>query len=159
MSSIAIRQATKDDAPRLNEALKALSIEIGDVHATTDRDLVEGGFEAAPAFEALLADRNGDLAGVIMFSPVYSTIRGSAGVYVSDLWVTPKERGKGVGKRLLHSAMKAGKRKWKANFVKLAVYGNNAEARAFYHRLGFTPSEEHVLVLDGPAFNTRENQR
>ena len=101
--AISIRRAEKADAEKLNAALIRLSEDIGDDHGASTQDLIRHGFGPSPAFHALLAERAVDRAvvGTIVFSPIFSTVRAAAGLYVSDLWVARETRGSGLGKRLL----------------------------------------------------------
>ncbi|PVB62898.1 N-acetyltransferase [Labrenzia sp. 011] len=152
MSAIEIRQAGHDDVERLHFALERLSQELGDLHATGPDDLLRHGFRDPPAFFALIATRQAETVGAVLASPLFSTTRGGAGLYVSDLWVAKTVRGAGLGKRLLAAVADHAPRHWNVTFVKLAVYHDSADARRFYQRLGFEPREgETVLDLQGPA--------
>lgn len=156
MYAISIRRAEKADAEKLNAALMRLSEDIGDDHGASAEDLIRHGFGPSPAFHALLAEKDpgGEVLGVIVYSPVFSTVRASAGLYVSDLWVSGETRGSGLGKRLLSAALQAAPKDWTVGFLKLAVYEDNPSARAFYDRLGFShdPNETY-LTLAGSALN------
>ena len=99
-----------------------------------------------------VAEADGAVVGAVVFSPFFSTVRGGAGAYVSDLWVSEATRGSGLGRRLLAAARDAAGAEWGARFLKLAVYLDNPRARAFYIRLGFAPHDGEVyLTLGGPA--------
>ncbi|MGG7644329.1 GNAT family N-acetyltransferase [Rhodovulum sp. YNF3179] len=153
MDGIAIRQATPADAGRLNAALAALSADLDDPHAA-DADLLARAISgAAPAAHALLAEGTTGLLGAALYSPLVSTARGQAGVYVSDLWIADAARGQGLGRRLLAAVARDAARRWRAGFIKLAVYEDNPRARAFYDRLGFTPAaREQYMSMQGAAF-------
>jgi ribosomal protein S18 acetylase RimI-like enzyme len=154
MSGITIRRAERDDAERLHEALLQLSADMGDAHVAGLDDVIRHGFSEAPAFFALLAERNADgrTLGVLQASPVFSTTRGGTGLYVSDLWVDGEARGEGLGRRLLAASLDLAPESWTPVFLKLAVYHDNPDARRFYERLGFTPREgETVFDLRAPA--------
>lgn len=149
MTEITIRRAKAEDAERLNEALAHLSGEIGDDHGGTAGLLREAGFGDDPAFRALLAEAGEQVVGTALYSPVFSTVRAGAGVYVSDLWVSSAARGQGLGKRLLQAVAADAGAVWNARFLKLVVYDDNEGARGFYDRLGFTASVgETTLTLN-----------
>lgn len=148
--SVTLREAGSQDAAALNAALAALSEFMGDAHAATAEGLRAAGWGESPVFRAWLAERGGEVVGAVMFSPVYSTIRGAAGVFVSDLWVAEALRGSGLGRRLLAKARAEGLRLWGARFLKLSVYDTNPQARAAYERMGFeAETGACVMMLEG----------
>lgn len=148
--SVHLRLAAAEDAARLNAALAGLSRDLGDDHAAEVGALVHAGWGPAPAFRAQIAETGpGPLAGATLYSPVFSTVRGGAGIYVSDLWASPALRGQGLGRRLLVAALADGAETWGAGFIKLAAYHASVDALRFYDRLGFRVIEgQHDLVLD-----------
>jgi len=156
-SRILIRRAQKGDASLLNSALRALSRHHGDTHRAGDEDIAEAGFGPNRSFVGVLGETDGRLAGAAIFSPLYSTIRGCAGLYVSDLWVAEDCRGAGLGRRLLATAAKVAAAEWGAGFLRLSVRAGNDPARAFYARLGFSPDDQDTyLTLEGSAFAALE---
>lgn len=151
MSEFTFRPAAPTDAAGLNAALRQLSAGMGDTHRASDAQIAQA-LAPGGACRALLAERAGALVGAAVFSPLFSTARGMAGVYVSDLWVADKHRGAGLGPLLLAGVRDAGAQHWGAGFLRLGVYADNTRARAFYDRLGFTHSpDEHYLTLTGAA--------
>ncbi|MCB1462693.1 MAG: GNAT family N-acetyltransferase [Nitratireductor sp.] len=159
MGEIAIRRAVAGDAERLNDALRRLSEDIGDSHAGTPALLARAGFGDHPAFRALLAENASTIVGAALYSPVFSTVRAGAGAYVSDLWTAPEARGKGLGRRLLAAVAEDAEGVWGATFLKLAVYDDNAMARAFYDRLGFAAARgETTLTIDHNGLAALKNE-
>jgi GNAT superfamily N-acetyltransferase len=69
--------------------------------------------------------------------------------YVADLVVTESRRGTGVGRRLLTAcediAVKAG-----ARWLRISALAANGQARALYHRFGFS---DHLITLEKPIGN------
>ena len=152
LNEVTIRPARPADAAAVNAALRALSETMGDDHPTTDADIARAAFGARAVCRALIAGRGEALVGVALYSPFYSTVRASAGAYVSDLWVDGAIRGRGLGARLLAAVRDAAARDWGAGLIRLAVYHDNARARAFYERLGFVEGTgETCLTLEGAA--------
>lgn len=160
MAGIAIRPADVGDVARLNQALTRLSEEIGDHHRAGEAEILRHGFGADAAFRAEIAERGAAVVGAVLFSPVFSTTRGTAGLYVSDLWVAEDVRGAGLARRLLRAANSTAAAAWGAGFLRLAVYDDNAAARAFYQRLGFRESaRETLLILEGAALEALDEVR
>jgi len=150
MSPVSIRPATATDVPVIHALLSDLEQSLGasaGVKRTVD-DLLRFGFCEPPLFEALLAWQEREAVGLALFFREFSSWKGSAGVYVQDLYVCAGERGTGLGRKLMAEVMKTA-RSWGATYCKLAVYDDNEPALAFYKRLGFRVSDtECVLVLD-----------
>jgi ribosomal protein S18 acetylase RimI-like enzyme len=133
------------DIPTLHQALGLLSQDLGDTHLASLAALKE----AAATWCALLA-MDGDVpTAALLASPLFSTTRGGAGLFVSDLWVAKAARGQGLGQRLLAAAL----REWTPTFVKLSVYADNAGAAAFYARAGFVRQDDINMILHGAALD------
>ena len=160
MAEVEIRRAGRADAARLNGALAALSRDLGDEHRASDADILAGGFGPYPSFVALLAERHDTVVGATVFSPVFSTTRGGAGLFVSDLWVAQDFRRVGLGRRLLAAASDTADALWGARFLKLGVYHANQDALAAYERLGFTPLKDGIgLIVEGDAYRNLRSCR
>lgn len=132
--------ATADDLARLEAALRALSAGIAEDYATDRATLADALTGPRPAAYAILVLRGNNTLGAAMFSPVFSTVRGATGLYVSDLWVSQHARGQGLGARLLAQVAQQGARDWQATWIKLAVYDHSTASQRFYKRLGFEPA-------------------
>ncbi len=140
---------------RLDDALRALSADIAEEYATDRAALARAVLGPMVAACGLLALRDAETVGAALYSPTFSTVRGAAGVYVSDLWVARGVRGRGLGARLLAQVAAAGRARWGATWLRLAAYPHSHDALAFYARLGFTPAEaQHELRLAPEATET-----
>jgi ribosomal protein S18 acetylase RimI-like enzyme len=143
----AIRPAGPDAAATLAAGLAHLSAELGEPHRMDAAHLAAAMRRPEPAFRALIAGTR----GLVLYSPVFSTVTGGAGAYVSDLWVAPEARGGGLGRRLLAAAARDAAARWGAIHLTLAVYDDSAQARGFYARLGFAPIPGQRFALDPAA--------
>ena len=153
MDTYDIRPPEERDLAALDMALAALSRELGDPHRAGTRELGRALFGTPPSTWALVADGPDGVAGVALYAPIFSTVRGGAGIFVSDIWVDPEARGKGLGVALLHSAADSAATLWDAGFMRLSVYDDNAAARDFYDRLRFQPiGRETMMMLTGQEF-------
>lgn len=150
MQALRIRRAGPADMAALDTSLRALSADLGHTHRADVAALTEAGFGSHPAFVGLLAEAAPGVVGAALVSPLFSTVRGAAGAYVSDLWVAEDWRGKGLGEHLLAAARDEGAALWRARFLRLGVAPGNARARAFYDRLGFVAmTDETTMTLTG----------
>ena len=139
-----------EDLARLEAALRALSADIAEEYATDSAILAHAIQGARPSAHGLLALTGDQTLGAALFSPLFSTVRGAAGVYVSDLWVSAAARGQGLGARLLAQVARDGAARWQASWLKLAVYDHSEDAQAFYQRLGFEPARGMQEMRLGP---------
>jgi len=98
---INIRSAVKEDCARLLELIQELAdYEKASQEVTvTMEHFVESGFGAQPVWWAFVAEADGQVEGFAMYYIRYSTWKGQR-MYLEDLIVTEKMRGKGLGKML-----------------------------------------------------------
>lgn len=159
MNNVTIRPVTEADLPLLDTALRVLSADLGDTHRAGLDSLRKAGFGPCPAFHAMLALAGDMVLGAVMFSPVFSTVRGMPGLYVSDLWVSDTTRGSGLGRRLLAAAGDRAARAWGAGYLRLDVYDDSPGARGFYQRLGLEQMQgQRTLALSGAGFDTLKGE-
>lgn len=155
MDGIAIAPVTHKDVPLLEEALQHLAADLGDVYSADQPALAQAVCGPQAGCFALLATRDGRPMGAALSSPVFSTMRGGAGMFVSDLWVAESARGKGLARRLLAATLREGARRNAGRFLKLTVYQDNPKARAVYDRLGFAAQAgETNMILTGAPLET-----
>lgn len=152
--AIAIRQATIDDVALLHRAILKLADSVSavlKVRSTPD-DLRRHGFGDNPAFEAQIAEVDGDFAGMCLYFPSFSTWRGKPGIYVQDIFVEEQFRGRKIGERMLQTVAEHGLAKGAA-YLRLSVDADNHGAQGFYTHLGIEWSQwEHIHGIYGDAF-------
>lgn len=156
-----IRAAGPDDAAALHAAVRALSRHLGLEHQmqSAPGDFSRHGFGARPLFRALIAEAGSEACGAAIFFPEFSTLRGQPGVYLQDLWVRAEHRRSGLGRRLL-GAVTARAADWGASYMRLSAQATNAQALAFYRRLGFaTERDEISFVIEGDGFTRLEGRQ
>lgn len=151
--SVAIRFATRDDAPLVAELIRGLArYEKLEREVTmTEEVLVRNLFGPRPYAEALIAEQDGAAVGFALFFHNFSTFLGLPGIYLEDLFVVPGNRGGGVGRALLERLAQiavergCGRLEW-------AVLDWNRDAIGFYERLGARPNDEWTVYrLTGDA--------
>jgi GNAT superfamily N-acetyltransferase len=67
----------------------------------TEKDLRRDGFGPSPKFRVIIAESDGEAAGMAFFFYNYSTWQGRPGIFIEDLFVRPQFRGKGIGRSLM----------------------------------------------------------
>lgn len=85
-------------------------------------------------FKFLIAELSGQVVGMALYYPRYSTWKGLC-YYLEDLYVMPNSRGKGIGKALINATAQAA-RKAGAKRLDWQVLDWNQPAVAFYEKLG-----------------------
>ncbi len=96
----------------------------------------------------MVAEDAGLLLGVCLWTMTYSSWRGSAGIYISDLYVLPHARGRKIGERLLRGTILEAQKRG-AKFIKMEVENSNEAAGRFYKRLGFKhKSDDQIYILE-----------
>jgi len=98
-----IREASVEDVPLILSFIRELAEyerEPNAVRATED-DLRRDGFAANPKFRVIIAESDGNPAGMAFFFHRYSTWQGRQELFLEDLFVRPQFRGKGIGKALM----------------------------------------------------------
>jgi GNAT superfamily N-acetyltransferase len=98
----------------------------------------------SPAVEALIAQCDEGIVAYALFFGTYSTFRTQAGIYLEDLYVTPKWRGQGIGKRLLARLAKLAQSR-DCGRLEWSVLDWNREAIRFYESLGAFPQNEWTM--------------
>ena len=107
MNTVTFRNATKNDAGKILNFIKALADyeNMSDDVVATEELLTEWIFEKQKA-EVLFAIVDEKEVGFALFFHNFSTFLGRAGIYLEDLFVLPEYRGKGYGKGLLREIAK-----------------------------------------------------
>lgn len=148
---LSIRPALAADAP----VLSALIHELAEFEhlpvRVTEADLLRDGFCESPKFRALVAEWDGQPAAYALFFDYYSTFEGRGGLFLEDIYVRDRYRGRGIGKALLARVASLA-RQQNCFGVRWQVLDWNTSAIEFYKRLGATFLDEWKTVsLDGDA--------
>ncbi|MDO8213488.1 GNAT family N-acetyltransferase [Conexibacter sp. CPCC 206217] len=141
----AVRRAGRDDADAIGRLLHAFNREFDEptpepeILAVRMRELLAG-----DDFAVLLA--GADPAGLVVlrFRPAIW----SAGMecYLAELYVVPQQRGRGLGRALMHAAIDLARDRG-ADTIDLGTSDDDHAARSLYESLGFVNRE---APPDGP---------
>jgi GNAT superfamily N-acetyltransferase len=99
--SVIIRVAHKEDCKRLLELINELAVyeKAPDEVTVSLEEFENAGFGASPVWKAFVAELDGAIEGFGLYYIRYSTWKGCR-MYLEDLLVTEKMRGKGLGKMI-----------------------------------------------------------
>jgi len=129
-----IRPAVKEDCARLLELVTELAVYEKAPHEVTVTlsHFQDSGFGASPVWWAFVAEVGGQVEGFALYYIRYSTWKGQR-MYLEDLIVTERMRGKGLGKLLFDALIKEAKEKKLSGMV-WQVLDWNEPAINFYKK-------------------------
>lgn len=114
---INIRPAVKEDCPKMMELIRELADyeKAPEEVSVTMEHFIESGFGEKPVWWAFVAEANGengvsDVVGFALYYIRYSTWKGQR-LYLEDILVTDRMRGKGIGKLLFDRLLEVCKEK------------------------------------------------
>ena len=145
-TDLRIRPARVDDVPIILQLIRDLASyeRAPEAVVATEEQLIGVLFGERPAAEVLLAFEKEAPVGFALYFYNFSTWLGRPGLYLEDLFVKPKKRGKGYGRALLVELAKiardrgCGRMEW-------AVLDWNEPAIKFYRSLGAAPMHEWTV--------------
>ena len=165
--TIAIREASIDDAPALSQ-LGAATFRETFEGTNTPEDMAQYLAEAFtpeqqaaeigdPAATVLLAEHSGE-SGVVALvgyahlvsGPAPEAVRGPAPLELKRLYVASAWHGRGVAQALMDASIDAARARG-AQTIWLGVWERNPRAVAFYAKYGFARVGEHTFVLGADA--------
>jgi GNAT superfamily N-acetyltransferase len=130
--TVIIRQASRADLQAIHDLVRELAIYERAEDAfeasleTYERDFDEG------VFEALVADHNGDIAGMMLYYMAYSTWKGKM-LFLEDFVVKEAYRRHHIGQQLFDALLETARKKGCA-LVKWQVLDWNEPALHFYEK-------------------------
>jgi GNAT superfamily N-acetyltransferase len=153
--TLRIERATERDVPLILRLIKELAEyeRMSDEVIASEDGLRRTLFGPHPAAEVVVGYAGDEPAGFALFFHNYSTFLGKPGLYLEDLFVVPKFRGRGYGKALLvHLATLAVERD--CGRFEWSVLDWNEPAIGFYKKLGATPMDAwKIMRVTGDALH------
>jgi GNAT superfamily N-acetyltransferase len=111
----------------------------------TESDLLTDGFEPNPRFHTLLADSDGEPAGLALYFFIYSTWVSRNVLYLEDLYVHARFRGQGIGRALLNHLDRIA-RESGCEQMRWAVHRDNHRALDLYRSFGAHIADGWLLM-------------
>ncbi len=143
---IAIRTAVRADVPLILDLIRGLADYEKLAHecVATETSLADTLFGERRAAEVVIAEADGEPAGFALFFTTYSTFLARPGLYLEDLFVYPRLRGRGIGRGLMRHLARLAVERGYGRF-EWSVLDWNAPAIAFYRSLGAVPMDEWTV--------------
>lgn len=134
MSEVIIRRAVQEDCAPMLELIRELAEYEKALHEVTLtlNEFTEDGFGKSPVWGAFVAELNGEIVGISLYYDRFSTWKGRR-LYLEDLVVTEKMRGKQIGKLLFEATLDYGKSNQYSGMV-FQVLNWNEPAINFYKK-------------------------
>ena len=151
-----IHFANREDVPQLLALIRQMASYEKKAHkaVVAESDLLRDGFGASPKFRALIAEWDGEPAGYASTFYFYSTYAGRPAIFIEDLFVLEKFRGKGIGSALLADVARLAVKEG-CNGLRWEVLDWNRSAIEWYEKLGATFLHERKVV----AFDEEATRR
>jgi GNAT superfamily N-acetyltransferase len=147
--AVRVRPARPQDAAALAEMANDLNDHVGvRGRPFTPERVRAAAFGRGAAFTALVAERDGAVAGYAFFSPGYNTDVAARAMWLHDIFVVPAARGLGVGHALM-TAVAAETVRTGCASLEWGVHDDNGIAHAFYRRIQASMAPVRIMGLDG----------
>ena len=149
-----IRPAIPEDADAIAGMARALSLaDGGQASRFSANAFLRDGFGDTAAFQAMVADHNGTVAGYAIYYWGYDTDSATRGVYMADLYVSKAHRRAGVGTTLISETARFARADG-ARWIFWSVLKRNRGARRFYRHLAQELKDVIICAAFGAGFDT-----
>ena len=151
--SLAIRAAQREDSALIFALVRELAEYEKLTHEldATGQQIAAALFAPEPKLYCDIAEWNGEPVGFAVWFLIFSTFRGRHGLYLEDIFVRPRFRGRGIGKALMARLARRCIDEGYARF-EWTVLDWNAPSIAFYRSIGARVMDEwKICRLDGEA--------
>jgi GNAT superfamily N-acetyltransferase len=155
-----IKPATVEDVPLILAFIRKLAEyeRLADKVVATEEGLRAALFGERPYAEVVIGYDESEPVGFALFFHNFSTFVGRPGIYLEDLYVDERRRGRGFGKSLLAHLAKLARERG-CGRVEWAVLDWNEPSINFYKGLGAVPMDEWtVFRVSGDALEKLANQ-
>ncbi|WP_105382270.1 GNAT family N-acetyltransferase [Neorhizobium alkalisoli] len=143
--ALTLREAVREDAATLLGFIRELAIyEKAEHEVAATVETIEGSiFGPNSVTRALICEHHGEPVGMAIWFYSYSTWQARNGLYLEDLYVTPKARGLGAGKAMLKRLAQIALENGCGRF-EWSVLDWNEPAIRVYEAIGADPMSEWI---------------
>jgi ribosomal protein S18 acetylase RimI-like enzyme len=138
-----VRDATTADAPAVVRLMHEMADYFGETSTATEASILEA--LGDDACGALVAERDGEIVGVVAWFFFRSLFNGKRSAWIEDASVAATHRGTGVGRSLLLAALARLRRSDVAE-IGIITGLDNERAKHLYRSLGFV--DDGLSLLD-----------
>jgi GNAT superfamily N-acetyltransferase len=141
-----VRPVRPDDVPAVVGLVRELADYEKALHEVrlTEEQLTGVLFGDSPALFGHVVELDGQIVGIALWFLNFSTWRGTHGVYLEDLYVSPKHRGSGLGKELLRTLAAVCVERGYSR-LEWSVLDWNTPSIEFYKAAGAVPLDEWTV--------------
>lgn len=131
---VIIRKGEEKDIPRALELVRELALyeKAPQEVVVTEKEMTEWGFGKNKVFNFFVAEEESGIQGIALYYYKYSTWKGKC-IFLEDIIVTEKMRGRGIGKLLFEKIMQVA-REEKVRRLEWQVLEWNKPAINFYKK-------------------------
>jgi ribosomal protein S18 acetylase RimI-like enzyme len=145
--AVEMRPATWDDAGALLPLIRDYYAEESyPFDAQASRDALRGLLVDPAKGRAWVVIRDDRVVGYVVLTLGWSLEYRGLDAFVDELFVTPADRGRGLGRKLLEALLQAC-RELGVKALHLEVEQDKPEASALYRKLGFEDHERRLMTL------------
>lgn len=137
-TDVIIRKAEEKDSQKIWVLMRDLAIfeKYIDVFAITPEIVLESGFrKSSPDFYCIIAEDKEEIAGLLVYYYLPYTAVNKPAIYLKELFVDEKYRGKKIGEQLMNALYEEAKQH-NCVQIKWTVAPWNKDGQKFYERLG-----------------------
>jgi GNAT superfamily N-acetyltransferase len=143
---VSVRPVRPEDVPAVVGLVRELADYEKALHEVrlTEEQLTGVLFRDSPALFGHVAEYHGEVVGIALWFLNYSTWRGTHGIYLEDLYVSPQHRGSGLGRELLRTLAAVCVERGYSR-LEWSVLDWNTPSIEFYKAAGAEPMDEWTV--------------
>jgi GNAT superfamily N-acetyltransferase len=143
---VTVRPVRPADVPAVVALVRELADYEKAVHEVrlTEEQLTRALFGDSPAVFGHVAEHDGEVVGIALWFLNFSTWRGTHGIYLEDLYVSPRHRGTGLGRELLRTLAAVCVERGYSR-LEWSVLDWNTPSIEFYKAAGAEPMDEWTV--------------